>query len=233
MGANPGGSMKRDVARDEPARIAIESGRVSGDRIAAVVSAVALVFSGYSLWETSLKQPDLRVFVPPVVHYAAPYQNSNFEVIAIPVTLANEGARTGTVLSMQLEVRDPRSGEAKRFYAAEIGRWTMERTRSGAYQAFAPLSLAGRSSRSEPVLFYTRGEEEKPAQLIREPGEYRFELTLEVAESDDLGWFDRLWRRQTPVLAFARSLRFYDARAFSTGTLPMYAANWQASVGGK
>lgn len=40
---------------------------MEGGGIAAVLSAVALIFSAYSLWETSLKEADVRVFVPPVI----------------------------------------------------------------------------------------------------------------------------------------------------------------------
>ena len=154
---------------------------VDGNKIAAIVSAIALLFSAWSLWDTSLKKPELRVFVAPVVHYSSPYQNSNFEVLAVPVTVTNEGARTGTVLSMELAITDPRTNATKRFYAADFGRWSMERTRSNAYLPFAPISLAGRASRTETVLFYTRGEQEKPAQIIREPGAYHFNLNPAVA----------------------------------------------------
>src|SRR5438034_5526898 len=117
-------------------------------------SAVALLFSAYSLWESRLKQSDLRMFVPAVIEYSSPFQNSNFEAIIIPVTISNEGARTGTVLSLELDVTDPKTNKTKRFYAANFGRWTAERTRSG--QPFAPIALAGYSSRTETVQFYTR-----------------------------------------------------------------------------
>src|SRR5262249_54598089 len=40
-----------------------------GGRIASVFSAVALALSVYSLWESTLKPADLRVFVPPVIQY--------------------------------------------------------------------------------------------------------------------------------------------------------------------
>ena len=168
----------------------------------------------------------MRVFVPPVIQYTAPYQNSNFEAIAVPVTLTNEGARTATVLSMELAVTDPKTNATKHFYAADFGRWTMEKTRSGAYEPFAPISLAGRTSRTEQVLFYTRGEEEKPEQLIREPGPYNFKLTLEQAEEE--GGF-KLMGREPPSVTFERELRYYDARAFQNGTLPLYAKDWRSS----
>jgi hypothetical protein len=203
-----------------------------GGRIATLVALIALVFSAYSLWETSLKQPDVRIFVPPVIQYSAPYNNSNFEVIAIPVTFANEGARTGTVLSMELAVTDPRTKQTKHFYAADFGRWTMEKTRASAYEPFAPISLAGRAARTETVLFYTRGEQELPAQLIREVGPYEFTLKLEQAVADDLGTVDQWLAKGQVSVSFARELRAYDARAFNAATLPMYAKDWRSTQGG-
>jgi hypothetical protein len=190
----------------------------SGGTLAVVVSAIALLFSGYSLWDTSLKAADLRAFVPPVIQFSAPYQNSNFEVIAVPITLTNEGARSATVLSMDLSITDARSKQTKHFYAADFGRWTMEKTRAGAYEPFAPISLAGRTSRTQSVLFYTRGQDEKPDELIREPGPYRFTLVLDVAES-----------KARPTVTFERTLLAYDARAFSEGTLPLYSSDWRAA----
>jgi hypothetical protein len=188
--------------------------------ISAAFSAAALLFSAYSLWESRLKQSDLRMFVPAVIEYSSPYQNSNFEAIIVPITISNEGARTGTVLSLELDVTDPKTNQTKRFYAANFGRWTMERTRSGAYQPFAPMALAGYSSRTETVQFYTRGEEEQPPQMIREEQVYRFTITLRDIAND----------QRTPVTAsFERELRHYDARAFTSGTLWLYPKDWHAA----
>jgi hypothetical protein len=183
-------------------------------------SAAAVLFSAYSLWESRLKQSDLRVFVPAVIEYSAPYQNSNFEAIMIPVTISNEGARTGTVLSLELDVTDPKTNLTKRFYAANFGRWTMERTRSGAYQPFAPIALAGYSSRTETVQFYTRGDDEKPPQLIRETQPYRFTMTLRDVAND---------QRAPATISFERELRNYDARAFTNGTLWLYPKDWHTT----
>ncbi len=200
-----------------------------GSTLAAILSAVALAFSGYSLWDTSLKQADMRVFVPSVIYYAAPYQNSNFEMISIPVTLTNEGARTGTALQMDLAVTDPKTKETKRFYSAEFGVWSMERTRARAYTGFAPISLAGRSSRTEQVLFYTRGADQKPNQLIREPGPYAFTLTVTQAEGESTGWLGRAKPAKPISVSFERALPYYDARAFNEGTIFMHAKDWNSS----
>ena len=148
-----------------PELAAQATGNLEGGRAAALLSAVALAFSGYSLWDTSLKSAEVNVFVPPVIQYSSPYQNSNFEVFAIPVTMTNDGARTGTVLAMELAVTDPRTKQTKRFYAADFGRWTMEKTRAGAYEPFAPLSLAGphQPHRAGAVLSARRGREAERA----------------------------------------------------------------------
>jgi hypothetical protein len=218
----------RHAGPTDPAELATQAtSALEGGRAAALLSAVALAFSGYSLWDTSLKSAEVQVFVPPVVQYASPYQNSNFEVFAIPVTLTNEGARTGTVLAMELAVTDPRTNQTKRFYAADFGRWTMEKTRSGAYEPFAPVSLAGRTSRTEQVLFYPRGEEEKPNELVRQLGLYSFKLTLDIAEEGDGG--NKAAGADVNV-SFNRELKFYDARSFENGTIPMYAADWRSTT---
>jgi len=72
-----------------------------------LVAAIALIVSGYSLYVTSLRRPMLSLFVPPVIQYSSPYSNSNFEVLGIPVTIANLGARSGTVLSIDLIATNP------------------------------------------------------------------------------------------------------------------------------
>src|SRR5215467_12351823 len=188
-----------------------------------IIAGVALLVSGYNLWQTKLKRADLKIFVPPVIQYSSPYQNSNFEVFAVPVTLVNEGAQTGTVLSIELEVTDLRTKAVKRFYSADFGRWTMEKTRANAYEPFAPISLPGHGRTTVTVLFYTRGEEEKPAQVVRETGPYAFRLTLDDGTPEKSG-------RRPPSVAFVRELRWYDARAFNEGTIPMYAQNWRSAV---
>ena len=107
-------------------------------------SAAAFVLSAYSLYQTTLKRASLRVFVSPVIRYASPYQNSNFEAFAVPVTITNEGARTGTVMSVDLQVRAPERDLIKRFYSADLGQWSIEKSRTGDFRPFSPIVLAGR-----------------------------------------------------------------------------------------
>jgi hypothetical protein len=178
-----------------------------------IIAGAALLVSGYNLWQNKLKRANLKVFVPPVIQYACTYQG-NFEVFEIPVTLANEGAQTGTVLSIDLEVTDPRTKAVKRFYAAKFGAWTGEK------KPFAPISLAGHARQTETVLFYTRGEEEKPDQIVsRDPGPYAFRLILDDGSLEN--------RRRQPSVEFVRDLREYNARI---DAMSMYAKNWRSAV---
>lgn len=208
--------------------LAVHARKSEGSLVVAGISGVALLLSAFSLWESSLKSADLQVFVPPVIYYAAPYQNSNFEMVNIPVTIVNDGAQTGTALHFDLEVTNPKTKQTKRFYSAEFGVWSMERTRQRAYTGFSPISLAGNSSRAESILFYTRGADEKPEEIINEAGTYQFKLTLVEAPVSD--WLSRLIGTGAPVsITFERVLPFYDARSFQEGTIFMHSADWAAS----
>ena len=79
-----------------------------GGRLATIISALALAFSGYSFYEAVLRAPELAIYVPPRIAYTDPDRpDSPFEVFIIPVTLANDGARSGTVLSLdELPIHD-------------------------------------------------------------------------------------------------------------------------------
>src|SRR5262245_53526886 len=120
-----------------------------------IFSAVALLFSAYSLWETSLKQADLSVYVTGVVSYGRDATDGvdvqpagGFEVLAVPVTIANGGARDAAVLSLQLEVTNPQTGLSARFegtYTADAAYFAA----AGAKRPKAPFSalvIAGRSA---------------------------------------------------------------------------------------
>ena len=126
--------------------------RRGGGAFATIVSAFALIFSGFSFYESVLKSPRLSVYVPPQIAYTDPDRpDSPFEVFILPVTLANDGARTGTVLAIELKVTNPRTSQSKRFYASHFGPWS-----SSPPRPFAPISLAGKAAFSEAIQFYPR-----------------------------------------------------------------------------
>jgi hypothetical protein len=212
-----------------------ETSREKRVRIMSLISDIgagaAVVVSAYSLWQTSLKRPALRVFVSPVIRYASPYQNSNFEVFAVPLTIHNEGARTGTILALDLVVKNSDRSLSKRFYSADVGQWSVEKSQKGDFTPFAPIVLAGRTSHTETILFHAR-RDEKVMQIVEKEGSYHFALTLQGAQSEKPGFLERFQRQVPKLLAFDMELPYLDHRAFTSGsgTLALHHKDWQTTI---
>jgi hypothetical protein len=168
---------------------------------ATILSAVALVLSAFSLYESSFKTADLEIFVPPVIHYARDNDGS-VELFAIPITVTNAGARTGTVLSMQLDVEDLKSHKTKRYYSAYLGEHQVDATATN--RSFAPLSIAGRETFTETVRFYPEGD--VLPRLIEDAGDFRFTVTLLTAEPSHPDLIDRYLRKPPAPIQFERTL---------------------------
>ena len=196
-----------------------------------VGSAAAFVVSAYSLYQTTLKRAAIKVFVSPVIRYASPYQNSNFEAFAVPVTLTNEGARSGIIVSMDLQVRASERDVIKRFYSADIGQWSIEKNRTGDFRPFAPIVLAGRTSHTEAIIFHAR-RDEPVMQIVDKEGAYQFMLTMQTTLEEGLGFLNRLRQKPPKPLLFEMVLPVLDHRAFTSGsgTLPLHHKNFQTSV---
>jgi hypothetical protein len=114
--------------------------------IVMLTSSVALLVSGYSFYETAVKQPELRIYQPPLIYM---YRENGRDVFAIPITLSNDGARRGTALAFDLEVTQRESGKTMKFQNLKLG----QAPNAGA-RLFTPMTVAGRSSTTEVVLFY-------------------------------------------------------------------------------
>ncbi len=119
--------------------------RFSGAAITTVVSLIALLFSGYSFYETVLKQPTIKLYAPPLIHL---YRKEFRDILAFPVTLSNDGAKRGTVLSFDLTVTNPKTGKRKTFRNLYFGNDPKDTSR-----IFTPLTIAGRSSVTDVILF--------------------------------------------------------------------------------
>jgi hypothetical protein len=168
---------------------------------ATILSAVALVLSAFSLYESSFKTAEIEIFVPPVIHYARD-SGGDVELFAIPITVTNSGARTGTVLSMQLEVEDLKSHKTKRYYSAYLGEHQVNPDATS--RSFAPLSMAGRETFTDTVRFYPVGN--PLPKLAEEAGDFRFTLTLVTAEPAHPDLIDRYLAKAPGAIAFERTL---------------------------
>jgi hypothetical protein len=177
------------------------------------IAGVALIVSVYSLYVTSIRRPKLCLFVPPVIQYSSPYSNSNFEVLGIPVTIANLGARSGTVLSIDLIITNAAKDLQKRFYSAEFGRWSMDNARSNNFRPFAPLALQGRSSTSDSILFYSYPDE-RVGQIVEPHSTVTLALEMHTPDAP--------FAKRRSALTFEVAVPEMDHRVFTTGTMPLH-----------
>lgn len=186
---------RRRAVRNDSNEIAAHTALHAHGGVTTVVSAVALLFSAYSLWETSLKQADLSVYVTGVVSYGRDTSDASsvqpaggFEVLAVPITISNGGARDAAVLSLQLDAKNPRTGLSARFEAT----YTADATyfaASGAKRPKAPFSalvIAGRSAWTGTVLFYpvsySNGKALTPVDKVAD-----FNSALRKKYAEDMG----------------------------------------------
>ena len=224
------GSGQAGAAGEEALEIARQATDRSG-RFSTMIAAIALLFSAFSFYETVLRQPDLRVFVPSIIKFSHPGRG-NFEVFNIPLTLSNFGARPGTVLSMDLLVKNPKAGTSKRFYSAAIGDWN--KSQKGGLQSFKPISVAGKTSHPTDLLFYTREGEAVDRILDLEGGTYQFELTMNMVSSDTVWVLDKLWPTKVEPIRFEMTIGKLDYRNFNGGgTMDLHAKDYQSTIGGQ
>src|SRR5438093_6384071 len=89
--------------------------------LATMFSGFALIGWGVSLWESTLKQAEVKLYVSENIFFARDPWGSD-EVVIVPITIANRGARDGAVLSLALDLKNTTNGQSKRFkssYMAE------------------------------------------------------------------------------------------------------------------
>lgn len=191
--------------RNDDGALAAIAGLGYGGLQATLLSAAALVISGFSLYESSFKTAEVEVFVPPVIHYARD-NGGDVELFSVPVTITNGGARTGTVLSMQLDVEDLKTHKIKRYYSAYLGEHQVDPDATN--RSFAPLSIAGHQTFTDTVRFYPEGNV-LPA-LVDDAGDFRFTLTLLTAEPSQPDLIDRYWRHKPDPVTFERRLPWFS-----------------------
>ena len=212
-----------DDQTEENGELATRFVRLGGNTIAILASALALAFSGISLYQTVIKQAHLNLFVPDTISYTRDPEGS-FEVFAVPLTVSNSGARDGIVSSVKLEVRNSASGvrqtlEASYFAGPEYFS-TKEDPANNLRRPkipFAPLSVAGRGSFTGTVLFYARQYEKE--SVVSGQGRYELQLTAETTPTATLGFLDSLWSTDIAPKQFVYEMpqvsRLFEGRMFS------------------
>ena len=177
---------------------------------ATILSAFALALSAYSLYETSFKTSEIEVFIPPVIQYARD-GGGDTELFSIPVTVTNSGARTGTILSLQLTAENLKTNQKKQFYSAFLGEHQVNADAPN--RSFAPLSIAGRETFSDTIRFYPDGD--VFPKLIDDAGDFRFTLSLVTAEPRRPDFIDKLFANTVEPIVFERTLPWYSDQMLS------------------
>jgi hypothetical protein len=219
LGSGRGKTMGSGVSIDgagEPAGATHKPGGANWLNIA--VSGAALVASTVSLWESTLKQPDLKVYVTDNIYYTRDPWGS-FEVVAVPVTIQNSGARDDAVIALQLDVTTS-TGATERFvstYTADAQYFgssdDVTNRKRRPKQPFAPLSVSGRSAYTGTILFYTSEYKE---QRFLEP-KTKVDMTLRVVTPARNGFLDRMLQKTPNMITLHAEVPNYLQGALFAG----------------
>jgi hypothetical protein len=198
--------------------------------ISTAFSAVAVIASCVSVYVSTLQGAQLEVYLPPVFIYHMDGEGENF---TIPVSIANGGARSGTVVSMELEVHNAKTNATQRFYSAYLGEHPRMQTTPNVRQ-FTPMTILGQSVYSETVRFYPvtnipEARNDPSKRIVSGEGDYSFRLKINTAAPSEPSLLDRLQGRAQPAqVSVQMTLPVVDYR----GLMQMRSKEWMASVGG-
>jgi hypothetical protein len=219
---------RRRAARNDSDDVAAHTALHAHGGVTTIVSVAALVFSAYSLWETSLKQADLSVYVTGIVSYGRDVSDNidvqpagGFEVLALPVTIANGGARDAAILSLQLDVKNPKTGLSARFEGAYTAEAAYFAAGPRPKTPFSALVIAGRTAWTGTVLFYpvsySNGKSLTPVTKVRTfNDEMRKKYASEMADSSS---FSKLREKLPDLPEWAEQDAYYAKVVSSNATV--------------
>lgn len=119
--------------------------RARRGRISLILSTIALIVSAWTLFETSLRWPTFDTYAGANWRYGRGAASDD-EVLVVPLTIANSGARPGAVLSIEMIVLAP-DGRQRRFSSIAV----LQNDRD--QQLFAPQTIQGQSAFAGPIVF--------------------------------------------------------------------------------
>lgn len=187
--------------------------------ITALASGVALIVSGISLWETSLKQPNLQFYLGNNLAYTRDPWGSD-EVLVIPVTVTNAGARDGAVISLEMDLKNTGTGAVEHFtsyYTADASYFgsndDVSANKHRPKSPFSPIVVSGRTTFSGTVLFYPKEQKQK---AVVEP-KSEVEMTISLVTTKPSGWIDELMATTPPPVTVKADVQNFLPGALFVG----------------
>jgi hypothetical protein len=154
------------MTRQDPRRVS--------SLVALAISITALSVSIANFYLASLRAPHVEVRVAPYIRHGID-DTSELEAFFIPLTMANSGARSTSILSLELAIRHVPTGDEKTLY----GQYFAENlARLGEF--FTPIALPGYSDVSRTVAFYPL--DQRTDRLFEPAGLYEFQLTAHITD---------------------------------------------------
>jgi hypothetical protein len=225
---------RRERASEEstPIKVAVDTATHAARSgwISTAFSAAAVLASCVSVYVSTLQAAQLEAYVPHVFVYHMDGEGENFTV---PISVANGGARGGTVVSMELEVHNPRTNASMRFYSAYMGEHPRMQATPSARQ-FTPLTILGNSVASETVRFYPvtnnpEARNDPSKRIVQGEGDYNFRLKLNTAAPSEPSLLDWVQGRTQPSpITVQMTLPAVDYR----GLMQMRSKAWAQPASG-
>jgi len=176
--------------------------RVQRGRLAISISVLSLAFAGWSLFETAVRQPSFNVYAGPFWQYGRG-NSTDDEVLTVPLTFANNGARPGAVVSLELTV-EQEGGAHREFVASATVQGEKDRA------LFAPISVAGRTAYTASVVFTPKDGSASAKSVVGAAGKYTARLTICTTYNQSFGLFDTLLTFPPPDIGAELALHHFD-----------------------
>ena len=166
-------------------------------------SVFSLLMSAYTLYQTYIKAPRFAVFTGCSWKYGL--KPGNQELVVIPLTIANQGARGGAVYAIELTLDD--GSQSKAFDS----KYTLADLNDPKQALFAPLYIPGQQSVTASIKFMHR--QRNGSVLVVKDGHYHAKIKLSTSLDTPHDIIDYFLVSPAPEIDFDLTLSGFDIRS--------------------
>jgi hypothetical protein len=177
---------------------------------ATFISLLALILSGVSIYQTTLKQPMPTLYMSGTVRFG--YDGQRNEIFAVPMTIVNHGPRDAVITRVTLSViksGTPNSSPVV-FASTHFG----DEPKQGG-PLFTPISIAGHGSFSGSIVFARNAPEAGAAIPGRD--RYQFCVSIRTETGDDVGILSDFMTFRPSALRFTTDVPYFDKSQLERG----------------